>query len=244
MRASGVVFIPEDARSMAAVGSLTVAREHGAGRHAEVRARRRLRDRLGRGARGSRRLARRAWASRFRRRTGRSGTLSGGNVQRVILARELARDPRLDRRVLPHARPRRAQRDARARALLRRRATRGAGVLLISEDLDELFALSDRLVVLFRGRIVGRGAARRRAADASEEVGYLMTGGARRAWLTPRSCAIARLEALGRFARPSGHSRSRVFAAVLLVFGRTRCARTPTSSRARSAARTGSPRRS
>jgi len=53
----------------------------------------------------------------------------------------------------------------------------GAGVLLISEDLAELFALSDRLVVLFRGKLVGASA----PADATlEEVGYLMTGGRER----------------------------------------------------------------
>ena len=46
-------------------------------------------------------------------------------------------------------------------------------MLLISEDLDELRALADRLVVLFRGRIVGAG----RPADfAVETIGHLMTG--------------------------------------------------------------------
>jgi simple sugar transport system ATP-binding protein len=49
----------------------------------------------------------------------------------------------------------------------------GAGVLLISEDLGELFSLSDRLVVLFRGRIVGRGKPHELTIN---EVGYLMTG--------------------------------------------------------------------
>jgi simple sugar transport system ATP-binding protein len=49
----------------------------------------------------------------------------------------------------------------------------GAGVLLISEDLGELFSLSDRLVVLFRGRIVGTSTPQEITMN---EVGYLMTG--------------------------------------------------------------------
>jgi simple sugar transport system ATP-binding protein len=49
----------------------------------------------------------------------------------------------------------------------------GAGVLLISEDLGELFSLSDRLVVLFHGRIVGMGTPHNLTLN---EVGYLMTG--------------------------------------------------------------------
>jgi simple sugar transport system ATP-binding protein len=50
---------------------------------------------------------------------------------------------------------------------------KGAGVLLISEDLGELFSLSDRLIVLFRGRIVGSGTPHELTTN---EVGYLMTG--------------------------------------------------------------------
>lgn len=46
-------------------------------------------------------------------------------------------------------------------------------MLLISEDLDELLALSDRLVVLFRGRVVGAG---RPGELGVDEIGYLMTG--------------------------------------------------------------------
>jgi simple sugar transport system ATP-binding protein len=53
----------------------------------------------------------------------------------------------------------------------------GAGVLLISEDLAELFALSDRLVVLFRGKLAE---ARAPADTTIEDVGYLMTGGPER----------------------------------------------------------------
>jgi len=76
--------------------------------------------------------------------------LSGGNLQKVILGRELSRDPKfivanqptrgLDVGSCEHVR----------KNLIRAR-DRGAGVLLISEDLDELFDVSDRILVMYRG---------------------------------------------------------------------------------------------
>ena len=100
------------------------------------------------------------------------GRLSGGNAQRVVLARELG-DPHP---VVIAAQPTRgidvAASEFVHRALLDRRAT-GSGVLLISSDLGEIRALSDRIVVLFGGRIVGEMA----AADADElRLGLLMAG--------------------------------------------------------------------
>jgi general nucleoside transport system ATP-binding protein len=62
-----------------------------------------------------------------------------------------------------------------ARELLGASREGGAGVLLISEDMEELFTLSDRLVVLFRGRIVATGTPQ---TITVEEIGYLMTEGA------------------------------------------------------------------
>jgi ABC-type uncharacterized transport system ATPase subunit len=99
--------------------------------------------------------------------------LSGGNQQKVVVARELSR-PGL--RVLLLAQPTRGV-DLGAAALIhaRIREVRDAGVaiLLVSSDLDELMKLSDRLVVMARGRIVGHMA----AGDASEAaLGALMTG--------------------------------------------------------------------
>ena len=82
------------------------------------------------------------------------GALSGGNLQRVILAQEMARNPKLILAFYP-TRGLDVQSAIAARELFRRSRNAGAGVLLISEDLEELFALSDRLVVLFRGRIAG-----------------------------------------------------------------------------------------
>jgi general nucleoside transport system ATP-binding protein len=81
------------------------------------------------------------------------GTLSGGNVQRAVLARELSGD--VD--VLVAANPVfgldfAAVADIHAQIMAAR--NRGAAVLLVSEDLDELLELSDRLLVIFDGRIV------------------------------------------------------------------------------------------
>ncbi|MFM8974026.1 MAG: ABC transporter ATP-binding protein [Actinomycetota bacterium] len=80
--------------------------------------------------------------------------LSGGNIQRVMLARALGRP----RTLVVAAYPSRGLDVAKARRtqelLLEHRAA-GAGVLLMSEDLDELLELSDRIVVLNHGRLVG-----------------------------------------------------------------------------------------
>ncbi len=100
------------------------------------------------------------------------GSLSGGNIQKVLLARVLSRDPR----VIVVSQPTRgldvgATEYVRRQLLERRRA--GAAILLVSEDLDELLAISDRLVVLYEGRIVGAMP----AADADlDELSLLMAG--------------------------------------------------------------------
>jgi simple sugar transport system ATP-binding protein len=82
----------------------------------------------------------------------RAATLSGGNLQRVVLARELAQQPRLIVALYP-TRGLDARSTIMVRALLRDMRDRGAAVLLISEDLDELFEVSDRLLVLFHGAV-------------------------------------------------------------------------------------------
>ncbi len=100
-------------------------------------------------------------------------TLSGGNMQKVLLARALARDPR----ALVVAQPTRGL-DVGAAAYvheqLRARQAAGAGVLLVSDDLDEVLSLADRVVVLFEGRVAGVLPG---GADPGE-VGVLMAGGA------------------------------------------------------------------
>ncbi|MFN8519211.1 MAG: ABC transporter ATP-binding protein [Chloroflexota bacterium] len=104
-------------------------------------------------------------------------TLSGGNIQKVLLARVLSRDPRL----VVVSQPTRgldvgATEYVRQELLARRAA--GAGVLLVSEDLDELLALADRIVVLYEGAVAGEMATDE--ADA-ERVGMLMAGRGRAA---------------------------------------------------------------
>ena len=82
----------------------------------------------------------------------RLDTLSGGNIQRTVLARELARDVRLLIMQNPCF-----GLDAAAVATIRAQITaareRGAAVLLISEDLDEILELADRILVMAGGRI-------------------------------------------------------------------------------------------
>ncbi len=102
----------------------------------------------------------------------RTGTLSGGNLQKALLARELALDPL----VLVAAQPTRGLDVAAVEFVhdqfLKLRAE-GRGVLLISEDLEELFAISDRIIVMYEGRIVGDLDA---SATTPAQVGLLMAG--------------------------------------------------------------------
>ena len=104
----------------------------------------------------------------------RARELSGGNIQRLLLARELSRDPR----VLVAASPTRgldvAATDS-VRTLLVESSARGVGVLLISEDLDEILDLSDRILVMYRGRVAG--ILDRDDAEV-DRIGLLMAGAA------------------------------------------------------------------
>jgi simple sugar transport system ATP-binding protein len=174
IRSSGVAFIPEDPLGMAAVAGLSVEENMALS--------------------NLRRYARHGGLSMdwqlVRNDIERSltllgfeipslnkpvGALSGGNLQRVILAQEMARNPKLILAFYP-TRGLDVQSAIAARELFRRSRNAGSGVLLISEDLEELFALSDRLVVLFRGRIAGTGTPHDLTIN---DVGYLMTGSKR-----------------------------------------------------------------
>lgn len=99
-------------------------------------------------------------------------SLSGGNLQRMVIVREMAHDPRL---IIASylTRGLDVQSANAARQALVQARERGAGVLLISEDLDELFALSDRLVILYGGKTVKTS---RPEETDIYEVGHLMTG--------------------------------------------------------------------
>jgi len=99
--------------------------------------------------------------------------LSGGNIQRLILAREIESAPRLMIAVQP-TRGLDVGAVESAHRLLMERRTAGAAILLISEDLDEILALSDRIAVLYEGRVAGITD----AADADvTTIGLQMTGG-------------------------------------------------------------------
>jgi simple sugar transport system ATP-binding protein len=102
----------------------------------------------------------------------RAGALSGGNLQKALLARELAFDPK----VLIVSQPTRGLDIGAARFVhekfLELRA-KGCGIVVVSEDLEELLTLSDRIAVMYEGRIAGV----LDAADATvARLGLLMTG--------------------------------------------------------------------
>jgi simple sugar transport system ATP-binding protein len=101
-----------------------------------------------------------------------AGALSGGNQQKVVLAREIERDPQ----VLIAAQPTRGL-DVGAIEFVHRRLVEerdeGRGVLLVSLELDEILSLSDRIFVIYEGRFVAEF-----GPDVSEEeLGIAMTGG-------------------------------------------------------------------
>jgi general nucleoside transport system ATP-binding protein len=164
-RAAGLAYVPEDRLGTGLAPHLTIAenlqltRPHGPLLHRRrwVGEARGLMERFDIRAPGP---------------TTRTSDLSGGNIQKVLLARELATEPD----VIVAASPTRGL-DVGAiefvRGLLADRRAQGAGVLMISEDLDEILALSDRIVVLYDGRIVYECA----AGDAEvTELGLAMAG--------------------------------------------------------------------
>jgi simple sugar transport system ATP-binding protein len=99
--------------------------------------------------------------------------LSGGNLQKVVLAREFSGQPK----VLLAASPTRGL-DVGAiesvHSYLHEAAANGVGVLLLSEDLDEILTLADRIAVIYEGEIVGEAP---RSEANVEEIGLLMAGG-------------------------------------------------------------------
>ena len=99
-------------------------------------------------------------------------TLSGGNQQKLVVGREMLAEPS----VLLAAHPTRGV-DVGAQAaiwdIIRSARQKGLGVLLVSADLDELIGLSDRLLVMLRGRIV---AELDPATVTPADLGSFMTG--------------------------------------------------------------------
>jgi simple sugar transport system ATP-binding protein len=169
MAGAGIGLIPEDRHDAGCVLGLTVAENL-------------VLDDLGRG-RALARVDRRARRRRAEQLIAEFGidcigpdapfsALSGGNQQRVVLARELAADPA----VLVAAQPCRGLDVGAIEFIgqrLRAAAERGIAVLLISNELEEILALADRIVVIHAGRI--RGELSRADADI-ERIGLLMGG--------------------------------------------------------------------
>jgi simple sugar transport system ATP-binding protein len=105
----------------------------------------------------------------------RARDLSGGNLQKLVLGREFSGEPK----VLIAASPTRGL-DVGAietvHGYLRQAASDGVGVLLLSEDLDEILALADRIVVIYEGRLTGDFDPE---TATVEEIGLAMAGGER-----------------------------------------------------------------
>jgi general nucleoside transport system ATP-binding protein len=103
----------------------------------------------------------------------RAGGLSGGNQQKVVAAREIARDPK----VLIAAQPTRGL-DVGAIEYLHRRLVaerdEGRAILLVSLELEEIFSLSDRILVIYEGEIAGEHTGQ----VSEEQIGLEMLGGA------------------------------------------------------------------
>jgi ABC-type uncharacterized transport system ATPase subunit len=103
-----------------------------------------------------------------------AGALSGGNQQKVVLAREIDGDPK----VLIAAQPTRGL-DVGAIEFVHKRLleerSKGRGILLVSLESEEVRSLADRILVIYEGRIVGEFD----PSATEEELGIAMTGGTR-----------------------------------------------------------------
>ena len=170
MAAAGVAVVPADRHESGLVLDMSVAENLTLVSPPRSRLGRAILDRAGRRARAERLI------EQFGVQT--SGpdapmwSLSGGNQQRVVLARELSGEPA----VLVAAQPTRGLDVGAIEYVsdrLREAARDGVGVLLISTELEEVLDLADRIVVIFRGRIVGE---MDRAGVDIERLGLLMSG--------------------------------------------------------------------
>ena len=170
MAAAGIAVVPADRHESGCVLDMTVAENLTLVSPPRARAGRAFLDRAGRQVHAERLI------EQFGIQTPGADapmwSLSGGNQQRVVLARELSGDPD----VLVAAQPTRGL-DVGAieyvSERLREAAAGGVGVLLISTELEEVLDLADRIVVIFRGRIVGE---MDRVNLDVERLGLLMSG--------------------------------------------------------------------
>ncbi len=175
VRATGVAYIPEDRRTEGVVGALSVM---------ENLVLRQVRDPAF--ARGviidwgkAEAFAKQA-VEEFDIRTPslrtETRTLSGGNIQKIVLARELSGKPRLVVASHPTYGLDIGSTNHTHELLLAQRA-RGAAVVVISEDLDELLKLADRILVMFAGRVAGAMSVAEAATEEGvQRLGLLMAG--------------------------------------------------------------------
>ncbi len=214
VREKGVASIPDEPLALACVPGLTVRENLVLGTGRRYRARlgldwQRLDSDMGRS------FAQLAFPRPpFRPR---AATLSGGNLQRLVLAREMAHEPRLIVALFP-TRGLDARSTLTLHSLLRAARDGGAAVVIVSEDIDELFALSDRLVVLYRGAIAGEFGPENFRAEA---VGPPMVGVSPMQRDTAALCrlASARTATASRFALAAVIAFG-VFAALLIAAGK------------------------
>jgi general nucleoside transport system ATP-binding protein len=170
VRAEGLAHVPEDRQHRGLITSFDASESSILGWHRD--------ESLGKGFR----LNRQAVINRARKEMEgfdvrpvdpllKSAKFSGGNQQKIILAREIERDPDL----LIVGQPTRGV-DIGAIEFIHRRLIQlrdqGKAILLVSVELDEIRSLSDRIIVMFAGKVMGE-----RAGDADErELGLLMAG--------------------------------------------------------------------
>jgi simple sugar transport system ATP-binding protein len=167
---AGIAHVPEDRLGTGVAPSLTIASNTA------------LKSYRGHGPFLRRRLIRRRADELIDRFDVRGAThatparqLSGGNLQKVVLGREFSAQPR----VLVAASPTRGldvAAIATVHGLLRDAAADGMAILLISEDLDEILALANRIVVLYEGQLAGEVDPHGATVN---EIGLLMAGGSR-----------------------------------------------------------------
>jgi general nucleoside transport system ATP-binding protein len=170
-RARGVVHLPEDRHRRALCLPLSVEENFALGRQSATPFANGIRiDERGRRERATKLVQ--AFDVRPANPLARAGDLSGGNQQKLVAARELHQGtPRLVVAVQP-TRGLDLGASRKVHEALRRAAAEGAAVLLFSLDLDELRAVSDRIAVLYEGRVAGIA-----SPDASDErLGRLMLG--------------------------------------------------------------------
>lgn len=172
VRRAGIVCIPEDPLAFGAIPTLTVEENLALGDSDEAVAKDWLPVDWSR-ARAKLDKVTQEFGLQMPRLNVEIKALSGGNVQRIVFARELAAKSKL---LLAYYPTRGTDINAAEiiRTVLLHYRNLGGSILLISEDLDELFMIADRLVVMYHGKNVGERDPK--TADINE-IGYLMTDG-------------------------------------------------------------------